>query len=117
MIGLDAQILMHPRTWEASGHVGNFNDPMIDDKKTGERFRADKLIEDKIVKIIGQAGEAGTLQAIGKVYGVNNLIPESRTFAQMQAFIAEEVPNNPNNGKKADWTEVRKFNMMFYTYQ
>jgi glycyl-tRNA synthetase len=35
----------------------------------------------------------------------------------MQAFISAEVPNNPNNGKKADWTEVRKFNMMFYTYQ
>lgn len=117
MIGLDAQILMHPRTWEASGHVGNFNDPMIDDKKTGERFRADKLIEDKIATIMKQAGEAGTLQAIGKVYGVNNLVPESWTFEQMQAFIAAEVPNNPNNGKKADWTEVRKFNMMFYTYQ
>jgi glycyl-tRNA synthetase len=48
MIGLDAQILMHPKTREASGHVAGFNDPLIDDKKTGERFRADKLIEDSI---------------------------------------------------------------------
>ncbi len=48
MVGMDSQILMHPRVWEASGHVGNFNDPMIDDKKTGERFRADKLIETRI---------------------------------------------------------------------
>lgn len=48
MVGMDSQILMHPRVWEASGHVGNFNDPMIDDKKTGERFRADKLIEEHI---------------------------------------------------------------------
>ncbi len=117
MIWLDAQILMHPRTWEASWHVGNFNDPMIDDKKTGERFRADKLIEDKIALIMEQAGEKGTLQAISKVYGVNNLIPESWTFDQMYAFISEEIPNNPNNNKKADWTEVRKFNMMFSTYQ
>ncbi|USN55565.1 MAG: hypothetical protein H6765_03040 [Candidatus Peribacteria bacterium] len=39
---------MHPKVWEASGHVGGFNDPLIDDKKTGERFRADKLIEEKI---------------------------------------------------------------------
>ena len=48
MIGLDAQILMHPKTWEASGHTANFDDPLIDDKNTGERFRADKIIEDKI---------------------------------------------------------------------
>jgi glycyl-tRNA synthetase len=48
MVGLDAQILMHPKTWEASGHVGGFNDPLIDDKNTGERFRADKLIEARI---------------------------------------------------------------------
>jgi glycyl-tRNA synthetase len=54
---MDSQILMHPRVWEASGHVGNFNDPMIDDKKTGERFRADKLIEDKIQQIREKVGE------------------------------------------------------------
>jgi len=117
MIGIDAQILMHPRTWEASGHVGNFNDPMIDDKHTGERFRADKLIEDKIALIVTEVGEPWTLQALQKVYKVQNLIPESWTFEQMYDFIKEEIPNNPNNKKKADRTEVRKFNMMFSTYQ
>ena len=117
MIGIDAQILMHPRTWEASWHVGNFNDPMIDDKHTGERFRADKLIEDKIALIVAEVGEPWTLQAFQKVYKVPNLIPESWTFEQMHDFIKEEIPNNPNNKKKADRTEVRKFNMMFSTYQ
>ena len=45
---LDAAILMNPQVWVASGHVGGFSDPLIDDKKTGERFRADKLLEDLI---------------------------------------------------------------------
>lgn len=51
-------------------------------------------------------------------YGVSNLIPESRTFDQMKAFIVAEIPNNPNHKKeKANRTEVRKFNMMFSTHQ
>ena len=45
-VGLDAAILMNPKTWEASGHLGNFNDPMIDNKDSKIRYRADKLIED-----------------------------------------------------------------------
>jgi glycyl-tRNA synthetase len=50
MIGMDTAILAHPRTWEASGHTENFGDFLIDDKKTGQRFRPDKLIEDHIEK-------------------------------------------------------------------
>lgn len=111
MIGLDAQILMHPKVREASGHVAGFNDPLIDDKNTGERFRADKLIEEKI------HDAKMTADDIEKKYWVNNLIPESRTFDQMKAFIVAEIPNNPNNKKKADRTDVRKFELMFYTYQ
>jgi len=45
MVWLDTQILMHPKVRETSGHTENFNDPLIDDKNTGERFRADKIIE------------------------------------------------------------------------
>ena len=113
MIGLDSQILMHPKTWEASGHVAGFNDPLIDDKNTGERFRADKLIEEKIE----EKRKSGNEKQVLDIYGVANLIPESRTFEQMKTFIVNEIPNNPNSKKKADWTEVRKFSMMFYTYQ
>ena len=51
MVQLDAGILMNPQVWVASGHVGGFSDPLIDDKKTGERFRADKLLEDKILEL------------------------------------------------------------------
>jgi glycyl-tRNA synthetase (class II) len=51
MVLLDAAILMNPQVWVASGHVGGFSDPLIDDKITGERFRADKLLEDLIENI------------------------------------------------------------------
>lgn len=50
IVGLDAAIFMHPRTWEASGHVGAFNDPLIDNKDSKKRYRADVLIEDWLAK-------------------------------------------------------------------
>lgn len=52
MVLLDAAILMNPNVWVASGHVGGFSDPLIDDKNTKERFRADKLIEEHIRKAV-----------------------------------------------------------------
>ncbi len=51
IVGLDASIMMNPRVWEASGHVASFNDPMIDDKTTKRRYRADHLIENHIEKL------------------------------------------------------------------
>ena len=51
IVGIDAAIFMHPRTWEASGHVGAFNDPLIDNKDSKKRYRADVLIEDHMAKI------------------------------------------------------------------
>ncbi len=110
MVWLDAQILMHPKTWEASWHVAWFNDPLIDDKNTWERFRADKLLEDLIHQ------KNYTLADLEQ-YWVSNLVPESRTFEQMKACIVAEIPHNPNTKKPADWTDVRKFELMFYTYQ
>src|SRR5699024_3726582 len=51
IVGLDASIFMHPKVWEASGHVGGFNDPMIDDKQSNKRYRADMLVEGEIAKL------------------------------------------------------------------
>jgi glycyl-tRNA synthetase len=51
MMLLDSSILLNPKVWVASGHVGGFSDPLIDDKNTNERFRADKLLEDLIEKL------------------------------------------------------------------
>ena len=56
-VGLDAEILMNPQTWVASGHVGGFSDPLIDCKKCKSRFRADKIIEDFIKEAIAEFGE------------------------------------------------------------
>ena len=51
MVQLDSSILLNPKVWVASGHVGGFSDPLIDDKNTKERFRADKLLEDYIEEL------------------------------------------------------------------
>src|SRR5688572_18042057 len=55
IVGLDASILMHPKTWKASGHVDAFNDPLIDNKDSKKRFRADVLVEDHAEKILQKA--------------------------------------------------------------
>jgi len=91
VVGLDAGILMHPRVWEASGHVVNFNDPLVDCKTCKARFRADHLIEERI----------GT-QASGKT-------PE-----EMSQIIHEHNLPCPNCGNRT-LTDARQFNMMFRT--
>jgi glycyl-tRNA synthetase len=92
MVGLDAGILMHPRVWEASGHVVNFNDPLVDCKTCKARFRADHLLEEKL--------------------GVENA--EALTPDEMSAIIREKNPACPNCGNRT-LTDARQFNMMFST--
>lgn len=113
MVLLDAAILMNPQVWVASGHVGGFSDPLVDDKNTKERFRADKLIEDEL-KIQSSKWNIDYLQ---DNYGVDNLIPESWTPEQQHAFMVGEKVNNPNTWEAGDWTEIRHFNLMFKTSQ
>ncbi|EEM14712.1 glycine--tRNA ligase [Bacillus pseudomycoides] len=97
-VGLDAAILMNPKTWVASGHVGNFNDPMIDCKKCKARHRADKLIED-------------ALDAKGI-----EMIVDGLTFDQMAGLMKEHEVKCPDCGSE-DFTEIRQFNLMFKTFQ
>ncbi|MBE6708161.1 MAG: glycine--tRNA ligase [Ruminococcaceae bacterium] len=97
-VGLDAAILMNPRTWVASGHVVNFNDPLIDCKACKMRHRADKLIED---------------------YNAENGIEmtvEALTNEEMSAYLRDNNVPCPGCGK-SDFTDIRKFNMMFKTFQ
>lgn len=117
IVGIDGALLMHPKVREASGHVGGFNDPLIDDKNTGERFRADKLIEDDLEKKRPDYDDDAALQAaISAKYGVNNLVPDSRSFETQYEYIVGEDIRNPNKKKeKADWTNVRAFSMMLAT--
>ncbi|OIJ11812.1 glycine--tRNA ligase [Anaerobacillus alkalilacustris] len=97
-VGLDAAILMNPRTWEASGHIGNFNDPMIDCKKCKARHRADKIIEN-------------ALEAKGMEIVVDGL-----PFEKMEQLIQEHEIVCPECGE-LDYTSIRQFNLMFKTFQ
>ena len=91
-VGLDSAILMNPQTWVASGHVGGFSDPLMDCKGCKTRHRADKLIEDT---------------------GVN---PAGWSFEQMSSYIKENKIACPDCGAN-DFTDIRKFNLMFKTFQ
>ncbi len=91
MVGIDAGILMNPQVWVASGHVGGFSDPLIDDKNTKERFRADKLLED-LIETSDDGGES-----LKEKYGVNNLIPESWPLEQQTEVMRGEQVQNPNS--------------------
>lgn len=97
-VGLDSAILMNPETWVASGHVGGFSDPLMDCKACKTRHRADKLIED---------------------YAAENQLdinPAGWTNEQMADYIAKSGIACPSCGAK-DFTDIRKFNLMFKTYQ
>ena len=97
-VGLDSAILMNPQTWVASGHVVNFNDPLIDCKSCKMRHRADKLIEE-------YNAENGI-----------NMVVEALTNEQMSEYIREKGIPCPGCGK-SEFTDIRKFNMMFKTHQ
>ncbi len=98
-VGLDAAILMNPRTWEASGHVGGFADPLIDCKECKARFRADKLIEDYM--------QENGMEVV-PVDGWGN--------DKLEGYIAEKEIKCPECGK-SNFTSIRQFNLMFKTFQ
>ncbi len=98
-VGLDAAILMNPRTWEASGHIGGFADPLIDCKECRSRFRADKLIED-------YRSEKGLPEEA--VDGWSN--------EKLEEYIRDEQIACPECGK-SNFTNIRQFNLMFKTFQ
>ena len=177
MVTLDAGILMNPQVWVASGHVWGFSDPLIDDKNTGERFRADKLLEDLIETLIGdfiektnkwkisvlwakfanvitennkladkvskqynsfeliaepnnngrvtikssstpeEAANDILLVYFSEKYAVNSLIPEAWELEKQTEVMRGEKVINPESKKPGDWTDAKKFNLMFQTSQ
>ncbi len=97
-VGLDTAILMNPETWVASGHIGGFSDPLIDCKSCKTRHRADKLIEDWLKENNQEA------------------IVDGWTDEEMMDFINKKGIKCPNCGA-SDFTPIRKFNLMFKTFQ
>ena len=110
IVGIDAAIFMHPTTWKASGHVDGFNDPMIDNKDSKKRYRADQLIEDKIDRYEkdGKTDKAAQLQKdLDDALNADDL-------ARLKTIIEEHNIVCPISGTK-NWTDVRQFNLMFAT--
>ena len=139
IVGLDAAIFMHPKTWKASGHVDAFNDPMVDSKKSNKRYRADQLIEGyaekieaKIQKDVTKAAkkfgaefdEKQFRETNGRIidrqkkidYAINkmNEYLKAEDMAGLGSLIEELEIACPESGSK-EWTDVRQFNLMFST--
>mgnify|MGYP000223832044 FL=1 len=139
IVGIDAAIFMHPTTWKASGHVDAFNDPLIDNKDSKKRYRADVLIEDycakienKIEKEVKKAakrfGDAFNkeefLTTNGRVLGyqekINSILSkmgkslEAEDLEAVKALIEQLGIVCPISGTK-NWTDVKQFNLMFGT--
>ena len=139
IVGIDSSILMHPTTWKASGHVDAFNDPLIDNKDSKKRFRADVLVEDYCLKI--EDKENKEIEKAAKRFGesfdkeqfvaTNPRVVEYRAkreailsrlakslenedLADVKSLIEELEIADPDTGSK-NWTEVRQFNLMFGT--
>jgi len=114
--GIDAAILMHPRTWEASGHVENFTDPMVDCKQCKSRYRLDILFEELSVK---KQKEALREMEPGKYEGQQRdevIADEFRKKTETAPGVILPFLNCPNCGNKGSFTEARKFNLMFKTF-
>ncbi|MBW2735872.1 MAG: glycine--tRNA ligase [Deltaproteobacteria bacterium] len=109
--GLDAAILMHPTVWKASGHVDAFKDPLIDDKASKMRYRADTLIEDQIARL-RKKKKTQKADALAEAYAA--AMNAENMCDELYKVIVEHEIKSPDSGSK-DWTEVRQFNMMFST--
>jgi glycyl-tRNA synthetase len=139
IVGLDASILMHPTTWKASGHVDAFNDPMIDNKDSKKRYRADVLIEDFLAKIEGKRNKevAKAAKRFGddfdqeqfestnprvlkyqeKIDTIKTRLKtamDSGDLEEMKQIIVDLEIADPVSGSR-NWTDVRQFNLMFST--
>ncbi len=137
IVGIDAAIFMHPAVWKASGHVDAFNDPLIDNKDSKKRYRADVLIEDYIAKLedkitkevkkaakrFGESFDEGMFREtnprvqsnLKKITDINRRFVqalEEDRLSDIKALIEELGIVCPVSGSKS-WTDVRQFNLMF----
>jgi glycyl-tRNA synthetase len=139
IVGLDSAIFMHPKTWKASGHVDAFNDPLIDNKDSKKRYRADVLVEehmekinqkiqkdvDKAAKRFGDAFDEAEFRRtnpnvtrrqaeIDKIEARMKTCLDNEDLADFKLLIEELGIACPVSGSK-NWTDVRQFNLMFST--
>jgi glycyl-tRNA synthetase len=110
IVGIDAAIFMHPTTWKASGHVDNFNDPMIDNKDSKKRYRVDHLIE----AFAEEQKAAGNEQLATDVLAAMDALLAKDDFAGLKSLIEEKNIKCAISGT-CNWTDIRQFNLMFST--
>ncbi|MEM9823483.1 MAG: glycine--tRNA ligase [Bacteroidota bacterium] len=139
IVGIDAAIFMHPKTWKASGHVDAFNDPMVDNKDSKKRYRADVLVEDYMDKLEGKVEKE--VKKARKRFGdsfdeemYKSTNPRVKGYLEKKESIAQRLATAMTDGDMADmkalieeleiacpvsgtrnWTDVRQFNLMFST--
>ncbi len=140
IVGIDAAIFMHPKTWKASGHIDAFNDPMIDNKDSKKRYRADQLVEEYVEKkVLKKANKEiekarkrfgddfdeeqykttnprvmGYLEKAQTITTRLNTSLTNEDLEDVKALIEELEIACPESGSR-NWTEVRQFNLMFNT--
>ncbi|MGI9161105.1 MAG: glycine--tRNA ligase, partial [Saprospiraceae bacterium] len=138
IVGIDSAIFMHPKTWKASGHVDAFNDPLVDNKDSKKRYRADVLIEGEIDKLeakidkevdkarkrfenfdetMFRSTNARVLEWSQRAESIASRLAEGRrntVMAALKNLIDELEIADPESGSR-NWTEVRQFNLMFST--
>ena len=139
IVGIDASIFMHPMVWKASGHVDAFNDPLIDNRDSKKRYRADVLIEDQIAKYdekidkevakarkrFGEAFDEAKFRATNPrvldhqqkrdaLHERYTRAMQGPDLAELKQIILDEGIVDPISGTK-NWTDVRQFNLMFAT--
>ena len=139
IVGIDAAILMHPTTWKASGHIDAFNDPLIDNKDSKKRYRADVLIEDYCEKLNTKALKeiAKAKKRFGDSFNEEEFVTtnprvvkykaqqkdilarmaqslDNEDLADVKLLIEELGIADPLSGSK-NWTDVKQFNLMFGT--
>ncbi|VAV85941.1 Glycyl-tRNA synthetase, partial [hydrothermal vent metagenome] len=139
IVGLDAAIFMHPTTWKASGHVDAFSDPLIDNKDSKKRYRADVLVEDYVAKLETKIEKEVSKAAkrFGDAFNKEEFIStnprvlgykekgdailkrlgkslENEDLADVKALIEELEIADPLSGSR-NWTDVKQFNLMFGT--
>ncbi|MCW3118829.1 MAG: glycyl-tRNA synthetease, partial [Chitinophagaceae bacterium] len=110
IVGIDAAIFMHPTTWKASGHVDNFNDPMIDNKDSRKRYRVDHLIE----AFSDELRAAGQDEKADAVLGEMDKLIAADDFAGLKKLIEDNKIKCAVSGT-SNWTDIRQFNLMFAT--
>jgi len=110
IVGLDSAIFMHPKIWKASGHVDGFNDPMIDNKDSNKRYRADSLIEEAV----DLYREQGNHERAQQIQERMESYLRDENMEGLRELIVEAKILCPISGT-GNWTEVRQFNLMFST--